>query len=226
MKNYITKICLPFALIFILSFAHVTILAKEPLSPPNSNWKKIEVIVFSKITRDALLSEQWFMPNEIPHFSTAVNLVAIDSGDRSFASPLSRDDWQLNSVAYRLAKHHYRILLHRAWIQNFSSSSKKSIFLSGGKPLQSNFLTHVQRELNGTINIRLNRYFEVNINLLFIQPTDHLLTLISGRQIETNFHNLKTDTAYFSLKQKRRLKSNELNYFFHPLFGILIKISN
>ena len=61
------------------------------------------------------------------------------------------------------------------------------------------------------------RYIDLKFNLLFAQP----LSTISGAN---DYSNTQGRFAYFRLQQNRRMRSRELNYIGHPLYGVLVKV--
>lgn len=213
----------------------------------SSNLYQVEMIIFSKITDNALLSEQWQIPPIVPDTSKSIELAPSDvSSENSLATTttlpaanqiLPQKNWQLISAANQLAQHGYVILLHTAWLESFASHvSPPFIHLYGGQVWDSdgNALNispppafpisnpnSFNWEMNGTIRITLDRYFNVHLNLLFAEPTNGWSHLISDNH---PFKNMANNFAYFDLNQTRRMKSNELNYIEHPLYGVLIQI--
>lgn len=198
-------------------------LAQQPQNKPmTSAYKQVEIIIFSKIRPNALLSEQWKMPTSMPDVNHAIKLSPFDSQKPDNALPqlLPPNDWKLNKIVKRLSNHGYTIIFHVAWIQDFFAKFNYPIHLFIPEHASSTPTT----TMNGTIDITLNRYFNVAIDLILGEPINDLTSVISSKALEKNFYNIKHGVAYFQLKQNRRMKSDELNYIDHPLYGILIKI--
>jgi len=168
--------------------------------------------------------------------------VTIDPSAQPIPIPyqiLTPKTWQLNKEASRLAKHGYVILLHTAWLQSFDPKQKsplihlygghawtpdgKQLSLTPALAFPVTDPTSFNWEMNGTIRITLNRYFNVHLNLLLAEPSHYWNNLISN---DHPFKNIVNNFAYFDLKQTRRMKSNELNYIEHPLYSVLIQISS
>ena len=76
-------------------------------------------------------------------------------------------------------------------------------------------------QVNGVMSLYLNRYINTQFNLAFAMPTSQFEALNHNPQSTQPSHEAVT---YLMLNQKRRTKSNELNYIDHPVYGILMKI--
>jgi len=94
----------------------------------------------------------------------------------------------------------FRVLLHRRWLQNPEPRSNAT-------PVQ---LLTWDEELGGTLTFYLSRFLHVELNLLF-QP---LLGAIGGDYAPS-----------YLISEERRIRSNELHYFDHPKFGVLLRVS-
>lgn len=206
----------------ILSTRTTAFAQQQNVSETNS-LKQVEIIVFSKIQPTGLISEQWEMPTKMPDVNHAIELVPFDKTRQVNSLPqlLPSTYWKLNQISAHLLRSGYAIIFHAAWVQDFSAKFDYPIHLLTFEEQSSNPVT----AMNGTIDITLNRYFNVAIDLLFSEPVYNLTSIISSQEIEKNFHNIVNGVAYFQLKQNRRMKSDELNYIDHPLYGILIKIT-
>lgn len=94
----------------------------------------------------------------------------------------------------------YRVLLQKRWVQNADAKSNV--------PAVS--LTTVNRELDGILRFYLSRFLHLELNASF-QP-----------QAAT----IGSDAApSYVISEQRRIKSNEVHYFDHPKFGVLVKVS-
>jgi len=75
--------------------------------------------------------------------------------------------------------------------------------------------------LDGTIRLHLGRYLHVEADLLYRSQTEPMenntffMTLNDGEQPQT----------LFRMHQTRRMRSGELHYFDHPMFGLLVQIT-
>lgn len=100
---------------------------------------------------------------------------------------------------------HYRVLLHKHWVQPAESKGT-------GMPVP---LTTPDNELNGAVKFYLSRFLHLELNVAY-QPQ-------SGPVGGANAPNDATPT--YVINEQRRVKSNELNYFDHPKFGVLVRVT-
>lgn len=96
----------------------------------------------------------------------------------------------------------YRVLLHKRWTQSAESKST-------GPAVQ---LTTPENDVTGTIKFYLARFLHVELNVLYQPQTG----AIGGAE--------NAATGYL-ISEQRRVKSNDLNYFDHPKFGVLLRVS-
>lgn len=152
---------------------------------------------------------------------------------------LTADQFTLQSIANKISnKQNYQIILHQAWIQpGVGKRFAKKIHIYGGQ-LYNDSGEVIQAvnlpqdpsdalwQVNGTIQLIKNRFFSANTNLILTLPSSQL-TAASFQQIDPTQTqtSLPDSLKSFQMYQSRRLKPNELNYFDHPLFGMLIKIT-
>lgn len=190
---------------------------------------QIELVVFSHITAQGLASEEWPSVPINPPPPSAINLD--QSNKKSFAI-LPKSDFFLSTEQRRLERNkNYHVLLHLAWRQRIPNSHHaQPIHVYGGNIYNSSgnivgTAIYGQQpynpdnvwQLNGTITPMLSHYIDIKMNLLFAQPFSSLPTGNHANNIQGQF-------AYFQLKQTRRMRSRELNYIGHPLYGVLIKV--
>lgn len=112
---------------------------------------------------------------------------------------------QLGQTVYALKKGNYRLIQHAAWQQALPLGERSSLLrIIAGHPL----LIREQQsghEFDGVMTFKQMRgYIHTTIDCLF-QQESHQETI-------------------FRLKQSARLKPNEVEYFDHPRFGIMVKV--
>ncbi|MCB1827030.1 MAG: hypothetical protein KDH94_01305 [Coxiellaceae bacterium] len=183
---------------------------------------QIEVIVFSHITAKGVDSEKWpWTPTDYK-----------PNGNAASIFPVARNSLILSSEQRQLAKQPgYQILLHMAWRQKIANPrNAQPIHIFGGNIYNNSgrligqatyggqpYSASKTWQVNGTITPSLIRYIDLKFNLLFAQPLASLPTADKSNNVEGNF-------AYFRLNQSRRMRSRELNYLGHPLYGVLVKV--
>lgn len=180
---------------------------------------RIEVLIFSHLTPHNAQSEQWPTVSNTPPKktlgSTEIELttnheVNIINGNLTLIQP-SQFKIKEAPIKKNYAQH---VLSHFGWIQDFSQIPSIEIALD--KMPNDQAPTSIQ----GLIHLDLKTYFNIRFNLLLSEPSSAFLHILSDRQLK----NIIDNRAYFSLNQTRRMRSKELNYIDHPLYGILIYI--
>lgn len=169
---------------------------------------QIELIIFSHINEEGLRSEHWPL---LPAQKITKNAVELSEDQL-----IPESQWLLKSSEQLLKHNNNTILLHTAWQESALEARKLNIIhLTGGETYPDDL-----RQLNGTISISLDRYFNIHFNLRFLMPWDNIKDL--------NLINIAPENGNpyisFKINAQLRMRSNELNYIDHPLYGILIKI--
>ncbi len=213
---------------------------------------QVELIIFSHPLSKGVSQEQWpqdaiTLPNlddtttlNETNTNNELNSEINNSQQANTNKPelLPTTQWKLTSEEQHLRRHpDYHILLHEAWLQTIPSNAKKPtrIHLFGGKGYQHNgkviaiddteIAPHYDQastwQVNGVMSLYLNRYINTQFNLAFAMPTSQFEALNHNPQSAKPSHQAFT---YLMLNQKRRTKSNELNYIDHPVYGILMKV--
>lgn len=175
----------------------------------------VELIVFAHAEPFAIQQEQW-APLRPENFNFK-NIPYLNENSES-SNILPTSQYILNREEELLTQtQRYRILLHTAWCQTFDNSKPQQWRLQGGRSFTINNIS--QWEMDGTISLKIKKYFEIETNLLFTAPLSELTQYVKNSD---NFN--KDDLIYFNFKQMCRMRSNELNYMDYPLYGLVIKI--
>ena len=165
-----------------------------------SDWYQINVIIFEHITSQALSSELWPAITNIPDLTKAIEPQLL---------PVSQSQLKIENRRFsrKIAqRENYKVLLNITWQQEIPITyHAEPIHISGDK-------------IDGTITINKGRYFNIKTNLILTEPTNYLDSIEHGNYAQDN------EFQSFQMLQTRRMRSNELNYLDHPLFGMLIKI--
>lgn len=169
---------------------------------------QIEIIVFSHITPAGLQSEYWPALPPLVMPPKAIEL----SSDQIVAQA----QWQLQQTHQLLQKNNYPILLHLAWQETADSARQGTIIhLTGGNAYDNNL-----QQVSGFVAIRLEHYFSVHFNLRFLMPWADIKDL----NLPNITHDSDNPYITFQINEHLRMRSKELNYIDHPLYGILIEI--
>lgn len=133
----------------------------------------------------------------------------------------------------------YRPLFHEVWQQPLQSRSRSpAILITGGEPYGSHF------ELEGTIKLSVERYLHIETDLWlhrfepnFGQPTTlqvpDLPIRTTGDVANADSYSpfsFIIDEPYkvartVTLRQSRRMRSGEIHYLDHPLFGVIVLVT-
>lgn len=109
-----------------------------------------------------------------------------------------------------------KILLHTAWQQTIGEKNQ-SLYIK-----LSN-----ENDLEGTININSSRFLHADLDLLFqkkmkITRQKSGLFGVSANPAASG----EEKNITFRLKQSQKIKANEIRYFDHPAFGVMLMITS
>lgn len=170
---------------------------------------QVEIIVFSHISEQGLKSEYW---PELPP-----PLISPSTLELSDDQILPQSSWQLKTAHEQLENNQYPVLLHLAWQQSAAEARNGQIIhLTGG----ATYPDH-QRQLDGSLFIGLQHFFNIHLKLRFLEPWESL----KGLDLPNLTHPISDPYVSFKLDKSLRMRSRELNYIDHPLYGVLIEIT-
>ena len=186
-------------------------------------WFTVEIIVFEDLDEESLHAEHWPEDPGEPLLATAVaptpgraaGVEGVDSAYR-LVSPSERS---LEAVRNRLRRSaRYRPILHAGWrVPGLPRSAARPVHvspgLSGNGAGAAAHVDDTRPKVHGTVTVSLARYLQVDVDLLYSRPA-------SGDPAAP-----ATAPTRFRLVSERRMRSGELHYIDHPLFGLLILIT-
>lgn len=137
----------------------------------------------------------------------------------------------------------YRPLLHVAWQQpGYDTDSGRAVHLEKLVEVKDPEealppeLAQIQIKedryhapepvIDGTIRLRATRFLHVDVDISYF-PDKFLQILRQQKQNANNQEQLTVNqnADYVRLEESRKIKLNELHYFDHPLFGVLLQVS-
>jgi hypothetical protein len=137
----------------------------------------------------------------------------------------------------------YRPLLHLAWQQpGYDTDAGRAVHLVklveteapqeelppelAQIQIKEDSYTPPNPVFDGTIRLRTTRFLHVDVDIAYF-PGKFLQTLRLQKQNANNPEQLMVNqnADYVRLEESRKIKLNELHYFDHPLFGILLQVS-
>ena len=238
-RNHILETILFLSLTFSSNYA----LAKN-------EWYQVNLIVFSHVTNPTLQEENW--PNKLinPSFKNVISLkpAPLENEDTSLPPPISYqltapNYLGLTSEAKKIARNSsYKIIKHISWLQSAESfKNNKWIHLYGGQtydekgqPINIDQVTNNENpsiipsadfwELDGKIRIKKSRYFNISTVLYLTLPKSAYGGFNSNYNT-ASFEFQPVPLCSFNLVQQQRTTINKINYFDHPLFGMLVSIT-
>ena len=189
----------------------------------DNRWFTVEIIVFDNLDDEGLHAEHWPEDPGEPLLGDTVGLTPAHGSGADGARPafslVSPSELSLGTIRNRLRRSaRYRPFLHAGWRQRgLPRSAARPVHVSsdlghssaGAAARVGSSRPNVQ----GTVTVSLARYFQVNVDLLYSRPA-------SGDATEPD-----AGPTRFRLVSERRMRSGELHFIDHPLFGVLILLS-
>jgi len=214
----------------LLALAVILVGALALPTGASARWFTAEIIVFDDLRREGIHAEHWPAEPGAPPLRNAIDL-ASRSGDASGGAarayrPVAPSQLRLRGVWNSLRRSaHYRPFLHAGWrVPGVPRRSARAVRL-GTDPgeddasevadgLRAGHPKHPRHPLvHGTVMVSLARFLQVEVDLLYHRPAN-------GEPASPDFAPTR-----FRLVAERRMRSGELHYIDHPLFGVLILIT-
>lgn len=172
---------------------------------------EVEVLVFRNNMPELEGKEIW-SPERVD-----TTLPEIDSATR--AADTNSEKTDLGKAAAAMSeKPGYQILAHKRWNQSAEARSTS--------PLMR--ISTEAGDLDGTVVFYLSRFLHLDVKLLLKDMNSE--DRIPGAEEHNAVANAdKTATQNmlmaYRIDESRRIRSNEINYFDHPKFGVLVQIT-
>lgn len=199
------------------------------------SWYQVEVIVFDRLYPN-LDGEQW--QNE--EFKLRDNLVELQADSAQGFVPYKILNGSRNRLGgvYRVLKSssEYRPLYHVSWqqeatdrresryvhIQKLDGESVTPVAATTEEPEFIEQFNMPNRIIDGSIRIRSGFYLHVDIDLSYFKqlPPENKVLRTSEESFSGGF-----DKTVINLKESRKIKLNEIHYFDHPMYGVILQVS-
>jgi len=189
-------------------------------------WYQVEVIVFAPHHPDAG-NEVWPENPGSPNLTNVFEIPTVATKDAQLR-PLPADEYRLKDEEQKLlGSDKYEVLLHTGWRQPGLMKEQAipvhihtpvaAITTDGGMaPAQPAPL-----RLDGVMNLSLARYLHLDVDLLYRPADAQQSTGDSGF-----FGNSAPATPQvYRLQESRRMRSKELHYIDHPMFGVIALVT-
>ncbi len=166
----------------------------------------VEVVIFRNLSPQAG-GEHWPVraPEEIRQYGDGFDTRPVGAG----IEELAREAWTLDDIAAALQRSGgYEVLVHAAWRQ-------AGLDRSLARPWQvPDGIQRAGYELHGTIRLVRERYLHLDLDLELTRPQAEV---VPGPGMAL------PDTVY-ALRETRRVRRGDLQYFDHPLFGVIARV--
>ena len=198
------------------------------------------MILFTELGAVARNAEHWAEDPGQPQTLEAIPL----SVGSARVQALSPSAYRLSGIWSALKRSgDYRPIRHLAWQQpGYDSSDVRAVHLE--KTVETEDLNKdLPEELadiqiidesyqppemifDGNIRLRTTRYLHMEVDMAFFpQNLQQILAIQKQRSVNADNLKINPESDYIRLVESRRIKLNELHYFDHPLFGILVQVS-
>lgn len=212
---------------FSLFLGLILLWASASAGAEETRWYDVEVIIFSQNSQQYRNSELWPVDYDLPQMEASQKLLPPQRGKGAPVafSRLATQDLRLNAQARRIsAAKDMKLLLHTGWRQPGLAENKAVAIRVEGES---------SHQLEGTLKLVLSRYLHIYTDLIYREPRsgNPALQATSTGQSETNLFNQNRDSSSqpqyqaYRLQQSRRMRSRELHYLDHPLFGMAILVT-
>ena len=207
------------------SLALAAILAAAFALPAGAaeRWFTVEIIVFEDLRSDNLHAEHWPPDPGEPSLVNAIELThlpedAPDDGVHAYRL-MKSSNLALGEVRSRLRRSaHYRPLVHAGWrLPGLPRRAARPVHvgrsLDDGEVRAAEGVGAGRSSVHGTVTVSLARFLQVDVDLLYHRPASSEAAAPSSAPTR------------FRLVSERRMRSGELHYVDHPLFGVLVLLT-
>lgn len=182
-------------------------LADNEKTPPKF---QVEIVVFETLALKGWTEEFW--SDDIP-------ILNLGDDDVMNAPSVKPEYFMLNDeVSKMTTRMGYNVLFHQAWVVNALPEKQ-------AKPLYISVLPEkdYQSRLEGTLLFYKSRYPHIELNL----ELERKIPLVIRTDFAKN-QNMQEDLLpefwRFQLKESRKIKTGQIHYLDHPIFGALVEI--
>ncbi|MCW9029270.1 MAG: peptidoglycan binding protein CsiV [Kangiella sp.] len=218
-------------------------------------WYQVEVIIFSQNSPAYHKSEIWPIDFTLPDLEKSRELVKPKRGDQRQPAPLLPEPFsladkaslQLGETAARIKRAgDVELVLHLGWVQPGLEQSKSvPVHIYEGmleQPAASGKAGEPLPKLDGTLRLSLARYLHLESDLVWREPlppslsdfaqeivpmenADSAATMDAETLPEVVQEAPAPNYQVFRMQQSSRMRSDEIHYQDHPLFGVIAVVT-
>jgi len=159
---------------------------------------EVEVLVFKNLKVSEQESELWSQDTAPLGQADLENSITVGGGIPVNSEIRKAFEKMLESGQYTL-------VAHKRWIQDALPKTEAQLIR----------IANAETRLDGTVRFYKNRYLHLDVNLVL---GEEFIPESGDAGSRENAQN------YFIIKEQKRIRSKNLNYFDHPRFGVLIKV--
>ena len=182
--------------------------AEDEETAPNPRYQ-VEMIIFETLALRGWTEEYWQPNPELIDLETA----------QLPPEELPQEQFMLSEqVAKMTLKKGYRILKHSSWILEGKPEQE-------AQPIKIEVLPEksYRSRLEGTLTFYKSRFAHVRLHLELERKIPRRIKAAFAQNQHTEVDFLP-EFWRFELKEARKIKSGELHYFDHPIYGVLMQI--
>ena len=206
-----------------LALAGIVAAALALPADASARWFTAEIIVFDDLRSEGLHAEHWPADPGEPSLRNAIELTRLldDSSDDAVHAYrlVNPSRLALGGVWNSLRRSaNYRPLLHAGWhLPGLPRTSARPVHLRRSLAESAGAAADEARgnrpSVHGTVTVSLARFLQVELDLLYHRP-------VTGEALVPG-----SAPTRFRLVSERRMRSGELHYIDHPLFGVLVLLT-
>ncbi|WP_130537318.1 CsiV family protein [Thiomicrorhabdus indica] len=170
----------------------------------------IDMIIFEHLALKGWTEEYW------PSIVDSAQIENVQDLTATGRSPLFIENANpmLDAEASRVAKN-YRIITHQSWVQNaLGAKESPKLFLEANQGSTSFY---------GTVKMYQSRFNHIEIDFNYERMIPNAVRSEFAQMQKIPLNDLPTHWP-FHISAQRKMKSDELHYIDHPLFGVLLQI--
>ena len=197
----------------------------------SARWFSVEIVVFDDLRNESLHAEHWPANPGEPSLRGAVEPTRASGtepeGTLHAYRLMTPSELSLGAVWNSLRRSaHYRPLMHAGWrLPGLSRDAAHPVHvgpgLGEGGAGAAGRASAGRATVHGTVTVSLARYLQVDVDLLYTRPASD----VAGAPDAASDTAPEATPTRFRLVSERRMRSGELHYIDHPLFGVLVLLT-
>ncbi len=200
---------------------------------------QVEVIIFENVSENTD-SEIWQIEGVLPALPESIELTASEKNSPETVTDKATQFVMVPVGNYKLTELYnglsnsskYHPLMHLAWEQPALEQGEAEyvrLTLKDQEPGTDGAIYDDLIRLDGVVRVRSAQFLHVDVHLLYLINPLPLNSINYGPdntdQSQEALIVPEYQALYAEMKETRRLKLNELYYFDHPGFGLILRIS-